>query len=58
MHNAQKEIVERIVEREVVREGSEICSRPTIPPQNEASKAASPPTLSYREPQLVRRVVV
>ena len=46
------------VEREVVREGSEMCSRPTIPPKNEASKAASPPTLSYREPQLVRRVVV
>ena len=49
---------EDVEEREVVREGSEMCSRAAIPPNDEASKAASPPTLSCREPQLARRVVV
>ena len=40
------------------RDGKEMCSRPTTPPTLEARMADSPPTLSYREPTLVRRVVV
>lgn len=36
----------------------EMDSRETVPPRLEARRAASPPTLSKREPALVRVVVV
>ena len=36
----------------------EMCSRPTMPPMEEARMAASPPTLSKRDPTPERRTVV